>query len=156
MKPWIYKGRPVEDLDTLLTLMPGAMGFIYRITHRDSGKLYVGWKRLYASKTVRVTAEERKTEQHKLRQRKKVRESDWRRYHSSCAELKADIKRLGHQAFDREILELCCNQKYLGFAEICWQIRLQVLSRDSYNANIMGRYYRRDMENCPEQVEQAA
>ena len=48
----------------------------------------------------------------------------------------------------REILELCCTKKYLNYCELAYQVKNDVLTNNSYNGNILGRYFLKDMQNC--------
>jgi hypothetical protein len=123
-------------------------GFVYKITNLKTGKFYIGKKSLYAATKKKVS----KTEIAKTKTRKRiirgVKESDWKKYWGSSKDLKEDIKLLGAANFQREILELCCSKKYLAYAELAWQMKYEVLKHETYNGNILGRYYHRDMENC--------
>lgn len=124
------------------------VGFVYKITNLKTGKFYIGKKNLYHSRKKKISATEKRLTGTRKTFRTEVKESDWLLYHGSCKELTNDISKLGNKHFKREILELCCSKKYLTFCELSWQIKLDVLKKDSYNGNILGRYYNRDMENC--------
>lgn len=103
------------------------IGFVYRITHIESGKAYIGCKHLW-----------------KYKKRKKVAASEWRTYCSSSDYLKPEITRLGKEAFHFQILMLCTNRRSLYYNEMKLQIELGVLESDQYyNANIGGmRFFR--------------
>jgi hypothetical protein len=150
MTNWFLNGTPVA----LLSDLPDydkLKGFVYRITNRDTGEIYIGKKALYhATKKKRSAKETNKlgitrTVHRVLRGQK---ESDWKTYYGSCARLKADVKALGKERFLREILELCCSKKYMSYAEVFYQMREGVLARPSYNDNIAGSFYRKDACNC--------
>lgn len=124
MKPeWLYDG----DID------PSQFsGFVYRITNLVTGKAYIGRK--YTWKT---TAGKRS-------------ESNWRTYWGSSADLKADIKSLGHDQFEREILHWCKTKQLTNYLETAEQFKQDVLTAKLpngrpafYNLNILGRYYAR-------------
>ena len=70
-------------------------------------------------------------------------------YWGSCAELKTDLTKYGKENFTREILEVCYNKKYLTYREMEFQVLRNVLRTNSYNANILARYFRKDMINKP-------
>jgi hypothetical protein len=53
---------------------------------------------------------------------------------------------MGEECFKREILVLCKNKKQLSYYEVYWQMKLDVLAIDSYNENIAGKFYRKDLE----------
>lgn len=124
------------------------VGFVYKITNLKTGKFYIGKKSLYHSRKKKISATEKRLTGTRKTFRTEVKESDWLHYHGSSKELSADISKLGNKHFKREILELCCSKKYLTYCELSWQVKLDVLKKDSYNGNILGRYYNRDMENC--------
>lgn len=124
-------------------------GFVYKITNLHTGAFYIGKKSLYSNVKKRIGVREKaatKTRKtfHRLR-----KESDWKKYYGSSKELTEDVNKLGKDRFHREILELCCTKKYLSYAEFAWQVKLDVLKMPhSYNGNILGRWYGKDMENC--------
>ena len=130
---WIYENRPVTDL---LISNNDYYGFVYLIT-APTGKRYVGRKYLHSLRRVRGS-------------RRRVRvESNWRHYYGSCFELKEDIKRLGKEKFEREILSFHKSRCEVNYAETRELFIRDVLTkRDSngellyYNSNILGRYYR--------------
>ena len=68
------------------------LGFVYQITHKESGKSYIGCKHLW-----------------KFKKKKKVKASEWRYYCSSSKYLVPDIKKHGKRAFSFELLMLCPN-----------------------------------------------
>ena len=130
----------IDDFDNSENLI----GFVYKITNLKTGRIYIGKKNLYHSKKTKISKKE-KTET-KTRKTFKVvtKQSDWMTYYGSCKELKDDLKVLGKSRFKREILEVCCTKKYLSYCELKHQILNDVLSKSSYNGNILGRYYRKD------------
>ena len=103
------------------------LGFVYQITHLETGKSYIGCKHLW-----------------KFKKRKRVKASEWRYYCSSPNYLKPDIKKYGKRAFSFVILMLCPNKRDLYYNETKLQMELGVLeSDDYYNANVGGmRFYR--------------
>jgi hypothetical protein len=56
------------------------------------------------------------------------------------------MKLLGEDCFTREIIKLCNSKKQLSYYETYWQFKLDVLSQDTYNENILGKFYRKDTE----------
>jgi hypothetical protein len=103
------------------------LGFVYQITHLETGKSYIGCKHLW-----------------KFKKRKRVKASEWRYYCSSSNYLKPDIKKYGKRAFSFVILMLCPNKRDLYYNETKLQMELGVLeSDDYYNANVGGmRFWR--------------
>ena len=110
------------------------LGFVYQITHKESGKSYIGCKHLW-----------------KFRKRKKVNASEWRYYYSSGKYLKPHIEELGADAFTFVILMLCANKRDLYYNEEKIQMQLGVLeSEDYYNAHVGGRRFYRPVKSYDE------
>jgi len=135
---WIYKHNVVEDLTDLPR---ETFGFVYLITCLKTNKYYVGKKQVISRIKKKLT----KKEKLELKTRKTfkyiIKESDWLNYNSSCRELQEDIKKLGEDKFKKEIIEICFNKKDLTYKEVYHQFRLQVLEKDTYNGNILNRFY---------------
>lgn len=128
MDQWLYP----EDTNPL-----DYEGFVYLITNTQSGRMYVGRKYTFVQKKTRI-----------------VGESNWRTYYGSSDELKADIKKLGKDAFKREILHFCRTRGETNFKEVEEQFNRKVLhallpngERAYYNGNIMSRYFARTPES---------
>ena len=106
-------------------------GFVYQITHKESGKSYIGCKHLY-----------------KYKKTKRTTESDWKYYCSSSKYLQPDIKKFGKRAFSFVILLLCKNKRDLYYNEMKVQVDLDVLGSDNYyNKNIGGKRFFRPVES---------
>jgi dissimilatory sulfite reductase (desulfoviridin) alpha/beta subunit len=121
-------------------------GFVYKITNLSTGQIYIGKKSLFHTKKKRISQRE-KTETKTRKTFEFVKkESDWLKYYGSSKTLTDDVKKYGVDNFRREILELCKTKKYLSYAEFAWQVKLDVLRTNSYNGNILGKWYSRDME----------
>jgi len=149
MNNWIYV--PSGDEITKVHQLPNheaTVGFVYKITNLKTGKFYIGQKSLYHSRKKKISATEKRLTGTRKKFRIEIKESDWLLYHGSSKDLSEDISKLGNKYFKREILELCCSKKYLSYCELSWQVKLDVLKKESYNGNILGRYFNRDMENC--------
>jgi hypothetical protein len=150
MENWIlpsYNDKVVTKLEDIPDYQ-NVTGFVYKITHVKTGKFYIGKKSLEFTRKTTITKKE-KAETGTRRKTKRVsRASDWMTYWGSCKELTAEIKIEGKHMYKREILELCCTKKYLNYCELAYQIKHDVLTSNSYNGNILGRYFLRDMQNC--------
>lgn len=103
----------------------GSVGFVYMITCKNSGKFYVGKKKLNFKRTKQVKGKKKRIEV----------ESDWRIYYGSNDELRADVAAMGEDAFYRMILHVCktlseCNymETYEIFNRNC------LLREDCYNS----------------------
>jgi len=144
---WLHKKKKISEISQIPNNLE-VIGFVYKITNKITGKFYIGKKNLHSKRKVRISDKEKKVTGSRKVFKQVVKESDWLSYHGSCKELKDDVLRMGADNFEREILEFCCTSKYLSYSEISYQIKLDVLTSNSYNGNILGRYYLRDMDNC--------
>lgn len=124
------------------------IGFVYKITHIGTGKFYIGKKSLFASRKTAISKKEKATTGTRKRTKTVVKQSNWLSYFGSCKELSEEVLRNGAHNYKREILELCCTKKYLNYCELAHQVKNDVLTSNSYNGNILGRYFARDMQNC--------
>jgi len=152
MSNWTYKGKSglvseILNIDELPNSKE-AVGFVYRITNKVTGTFYIGKKSLYSERKTKISTREKVATATRKKFKQVVKESDWKTYWGSCVELKEGVQIFGVDNFTREIVEVCCTKKYLGFCEVIHQIKNDVLTANSYNGNIMGKYFPGDMENC--------
>jgi hypothetical protein len=110
-------------------------GFVYLIRNLTTGKSYIGKKSVWARKG--------------RGKKQVVKESTWRNYWSSSADLKADVKAQGKEAFSRQVLCWCRDKQSLTYCEQREQFAHDVLGAKLpdgtpafYNKNIAGRFYR--------------
>ena len=132
---WWHKGREFtqEDAD-------GWTGFVYLITNLETGKKYVGKKRLVRSRKIRATKKKRA---HRTRTT-----SDWDTYWSSSDDVRSDVDTLGEDKFFREILHLCSSLGEMSYLELKEQIDRKVLLReDYYNSYIGARIHRNHLRS---------
>jgi hypothetical protein len=110
-------------------------GFVYQITHIETGKFYIGCKHLY-----------------KHKKSKRSGESNWKYYCSSSKHLQPDIKQYGKKAFTFQILMMCKNKRDLYYNEMRIQIDMDVLGKaNAYNMNIGGKRFFRPVESYGEE-----
>lgn len=147
MNAWFYNDRKISRVEDFPD-HENLYGFVYLIQDIETLRSYVGKKVLYNTRKKKISKKVKKATGTRKTFEYQVKESDWQVYHGSSKQLLADVTKYGASRFKRVILELCCTKKYLSYAELAWQIRLDVLRADSYNGNILGRYYTRDMQNC--------
>ena len=151
MNKWLYFDPLgiTREFNKIEDFSPEAIGFIYKITNVVNNKFYIGRKVLFNNTNKALTKKEI-AEWDKPgrvpRKRKVVKESDWLSYHGSNKVLNQERKELGDDIFSREILQLCFSKKQLTYYEVYWQMHYKVLHIDSYNDNIQGRFYRKDVE----------
>lgn len=144
---WLYNGKEIkstEDLD------PDIYGFVYRITHISSRKFYIGKKILFTNRKKRLTKKELAELEPKKGKKptfkRDIQESNWKDYYGSSKTLLAEINTLGKLEFKREILTLCKTKKQLTYWEVYHQCVNNVLLIDSYNDNILSKFFRKDLE----------
>lgn len=119
----------------------GYEGFVYLVTNKLTGRMYVGRKYFTSKTRVKVKGS--------LRKKRKTSESNWRHYKTSCQELKDDISNLGLDSFEFRILHLCRTRAETNYLEVKEQFARDVLNsklssgEDAYyNGNIMSRYFK--------------
>jgi hypothetical protein len=119
---WYFHNTPIEFTEDDIK---DHFGFVYLITHNQSGRKYIGKKFFTKSKTKQVKGKKKKT---------RVK-SDWEDYYGSNKELLDEIKTNGKDNYTREILHLCSSrsecQYYETYEIFC---RHALLSDSYYNA----------------------
>ncbi len=102
---WYYKGEEFTS-----EMIEDYIGFLYVITDRSNDKKYVGKKLLKSTRRLPPL-------KGKTRKRKKVVESDWKKYYGSSDEVKTMVEEKGEDNFHREIITLCMTKGELGYLE---------------------------------------
>jgi hypothetical protein len=145
MKNWLYENSEILDISQL---PKDTVGFVYKITHTPTGKFYIGKKILHSTRNKPLTKREIEewSKPGKVPKKKKVvTESDWQSYWGSSKSLLTDLKSLGRGDFTREILKPCVSKKQMTYWELFFQIKFEVLHIDSWNDNILGKLFRKDI-----------
>lgn len=131
LDPWLFNGRPFTQDD-----VASYAGFVYLITEKDTGKMYVGKKFFHG-----MRKQKGKTRRSKVG-------SDWEKYFGSCKELCDRVKEFGPSNYKREIISLHTLKRDVNFCEVREQFRLNVLeavdangNRLFFNENISGKYF---------------
>lgn len=143
---WLYKEKVIEKIED----MPQeTFGFIYMVTHKPSGKSYIGKKVLYHNVKKTLTKKELAEQTGPGRKpTKKVvtKESDWKTYYGSAKPILELIKDGKQEEFTREILQLVPNKKLLTYYECKFLFQIGVLEHPEkyYNDNILGKFFTRD------------
>jgi hypothetical protein len=125
-------------------------GFVYKITNLTNSKFYIGKKYFYHTSNVKLGKKELAalpvTRGRKSTTKQVIKESDWRSYWGSSKELQQDVKELGTEMFECIILKLCRDKKELTYYELHYQCTNEcLLSYNSYNDNILGKFFRKDL-----------
>jgi len=117
------------------------IGFVYIIVNRITDQKYIGKKFFWFTNRIKV----------KGRKNRKIvtKESDWKTYESSDAEVKSDIIKFKKENFDFIILNSYKTKRELTYAEVEQQFKRDVLTQklpdglyEYYNCNISGRHFR--------------
>lgn len=128
---WKYKDTVITSLEDIP--VKNAVGFIYIITQKSTGKLYLGKKLLTkaASKTIKGV-------------KKKLRkESDWLSYWSSSPKIQQWIEESGTDDFEREILVFASSKGSMVYLEEFGLYEVGALESDKWiNENIRSKVYR--------------
>ena len=143
---WNYKTHTIGDI----TQFPeNTFGFVYIVTHKPSGKSYIGKKVLFHNKKQKIGKRELEKLQGVVGRRPSyklvVKESDWLKYTGSHTFLKEIRKENRYDELRREILLICFTKKILTYNELKYQMMFEVLEESSYlNDNLLGKFYRKD------------
>lgn len=131
------------------------VGFVYRIYHMETGKVYIGKKILNNTTNVKLGKKAKKLIAEKITgsgrrpsKVKVVKESNWLDYWGSSKELTDDINTVGKDKFIREIIKFAYNKKQLSYYEIKYQIIYSVIEKPelSYNRNMLGKFFPADLK----------
>lgn len=144
----------VEKEYTLIEDFPeGCFGFIYMITNKETGEYYIGKKQLHNAQNKKLG--KKVIAQQTGRGRKKttqliISESNWREYWSSDKKLQQQVKELGEDKFERQILDFAYNKKHLTYLEVYYQMLYKVLEdKKSLNDNILGKFFKSNFTTIP-------
>lgn len=122
--------------------------YIYKITNLLDGRIYIGKKQINFTKKKRLSKKAKKLPENKGKRVSKVSiDGGWEKYWGSCNELKEDIQKLGIHNFKKEILQTVYNKSQASYYEVWWQIKLNVLTDNSYNSWIKVTVYKNRLLN---------
>ena len=132
---WYFHNTPIEFTENDVK---DHFGFVYLITHNQSGRKYIGKKFFTKSKTKQVKGKKKKT---------RVK-SDWEDYYGSNKELLDEIKVNGKDNYTREVLHLCRSRSTCSYYET-YEIfcRHALLSDSYYNAWVSCRIRKDHLKN---------
>lgn len=144
--PWTnYAGLPV----TPEQIPAWAIGYIYRIARLDQWgnviKIYIGKKVLTSKRRTRIGIRAKKATKTRKTFQTTVKDSGWKQYWGSCVELREDVKKYGEKMFRRTIIEWCWSKKQMSYREMYYQVVGEVLTRDTYNGNVLNRWFKKDL-----------
>lgn len=116
---WEYNSSEL-DLDNLD--IKKVEGFVYLITQKSTGMMYIGKKSFWCNKYFQKNG---------VKKKKRV-ESDWREYYGSSPRLQEEINRAGIDDFKREILYTCSTKSELSYLETYEILSRGALVRDCF------------------------
>ena len=132
---WLYESNEISELPE------DCVGFVYLITNKLSGRMYIGKKLAKFSKTTYKTVKLKNGKKKRKKIRGKI-DSDWMTYYGSSPELTKDVVELGPENFSREILYYCRSKAECSYIEAREQFSRRVLeSDDYYNGHIQVRVH---------------
>ena len=138
---WTFNNKIVEELPE------DCVGFVYLITNKATGRMYIGKKLAKFSKTTYKTVTQKNGIKKKKRIRSKI-DSDWIEYYGSSIELNKDVEALGKDNFTREILFYCKSKAECSYVEAREQFGRKVLESDEYyNGQISVRVHGSHIKN---------
>ena len=147
---WTYKQHEIGDI----TQFPeNTFGFVYIVTHKPSGKSYIGKKVLFHNKKQKLGKKDLEKLQGIVGRRPSyklvVKESDWKTYYGSQSDIKQLLLEGKKDEFERTILRMCPDKKSLTYFEVKYQMIYQVLEKPDgfFNDNILGKFYTKDLKD---------
>ena len=143
---WLYNKKVIENIEDF---PQDTFGFIYIVTHRPTGKSYIGKKVLYHNVKKKLTKKELAEQTgpgRKSATKVVAKESDWKTYYGSAKPILELIKDGKQEEFTREIIQLVPNKKLLTYYECKLLFQYGVLENPNYyyNDNILGKFFTKD------------
>jgi len=122
------------------------IGYIYITLHIPTGRQYIGKKNFFHTLNKKLgkkeLAEIPVTRGKRPSKKSVTKESDWKTYYGSSAE----VKLLPKDEMTRYVLKLCKTSKQLTYWETKYLFQYNVLEDNNYmNDNILGKFYRKDL-----------
>ena len=147
MNNWYYKGEAMTSVEEFPS---STFGFVYRVIHEPTGKIYIGKKVLQFNRRAKLTKKDLALfEGGKGRKptfKRVIKESNWKTYYGSHKEILTLIKEGKQDEFKREILTLSPTKKLLTYEETKALFLYEVLQKpdEYFNDNILGKFFRKD------------
>lgn len=139
-------------METISDFPDNTYGFVYRITHKPTGKTYIGRKILQNTTKVKLGKKELKELANIVGRRPvykmAVKESNWKTYWGSNKYMKELYKTEPKENFDRQIIICAPTKKLLTYYELKYQILYEVLEKpdEFFNDNILGKFFTKDFD----------
>lgn len=144
---WLFNTN--EIIDDINKFPKDCFGFVYIIKNIETGQFYIGRKVLQNNIKRKIGKKEKALIEGKGRKpafERLKKESNWKEYWGSCKPLLEEVSKIGEDKFERRILAFAFNKKQLSYLEVKFQMIYHVLENKlSYNDNIQGRFFRKDL-----------
>jgi hypothetical protein len=146
---WIYKNQLMESISDF---PDNTHGFVYKIKHIPTGKVYIGRKILQNTTKVKLGKKELKELEGIVGRRPvykmAVKESNWKTYWGSNKYMKELYKTEPKENFDRQIIICAPTKKLLTYYELKYQVLYEVLEKpdEFFNDNILGKFFTKDFD----------
>ena len=146
---WIYKNQLMESISDF---PDNTYGFVYKIKHIPTGKVYIGRKILQNTTKVKLGKKELKELAGIVGRRPvykmAVKESNWKTYWGSNKYMKELYNTEPKENFERMILICSPTKKLLTYYELKYQILYEVLEKpdEFFNDNILGKFFTKDFD----------
>lgn len=148
---FMINGETTVVYDSVDKFPEKCVGFVYRITNKETGRFYIGKKSLFSNTKKKLTKKELAEQTgpgRKPTSKRVIKESNWLDYWGSNKGILKEIEEQGKGIFTREILKFCYNKKQLTYWEVHYQCVAQVLlTENSYNDNVLAKFFRKDLIN---------
>ena len=147
-----WKNTNGDTISSISDFPDNTFGFVYRVTHKPTGKSYIGKKVLYFQRKVKLTKKDLKMYEgvvgRKPSYKFAIKESNWYDYWGSNKLLKEVMELEPIENFERCIIKTAPNKKLLTYYETKYQFIYQVLEKpdEFYNDNILGKFYTKDFD----------
>ena len=139
-------------METISDFPDNTHGFVYRIVHKPTGKMYIGRKILLNTSKVKLGKKELKELEGIVGRRPSykmaVKESNWKTYWGSNKFLKELYINEPKENFKREIIICAPTKKLLTYYELKYQVLYEVLEKpeEFFNDNILGKFFTKDFD----------
>lgn len=146
---WLYKQKIMESI---LDFPDNTYGFVYKITHKPTGKSYIGKKILQNTSKVKLGKKEIAEYAGVVGRRPSyklvVKESTWKTYWGSNKYLNELYKTEPKENFERIILICAPTKKLLTYYELKFQVLYEVIEKpdEFFNDNILGKFFTKDFD----------
>ena len=124
-------------------------GYVYKTTFLNLDKSYIGKKAFFHNVKRKIGKKEKALMTGVGRKpitEKVQKDSGWKEYYGSEAEVIALSKTEPKDKIVREVLKLCKNKRELTYYETKYQFVNEVLESDKwFNSNINGKYFKKDL-----------